>query len=311
MKANNTNKTMYVAIHMSGPGPVYRALDDELHAPPLAEHQNEQHGGVAQRETDDEAGEEGHAAAHTSVNEPLPSGGKNPIFSPLRCSSVLPNDERHKKRLWGDKVMRARISGGSGGIKVGGGNQPRSGSLDCLDRRKARRLPARGKAAHARQRQPDLARELGARHLPVFKPFIQLHVPFLHQVQEWRKCILTLGGVDRKIVGSYGFRMPRKSDIANAPNAISLWREIRGMNQEDLAAKSGISAGQISRIEAGRAGYTQESLESLAAALRVESWMLLLVPRGSLDTLELAEAVASTTPGEHRRFLNLLRAARA
>src|SRR5581483_2652528 len=45
------------------------------------------------------------------------------------------------------------------------------------------------------------------------------------------------------------------------------WREYRGLSQERLAERIGRSVGQISQLERGLIGYTQETLELLADAL--------------------------------------------
>jgi len=104
--------------------------------------------------------------------------------------------------------------------------------------------------------------------------------------------------------------MARKSDIANAPNAISLWRQIRGLTIEDVADASGLSGAQINRIERGDA-YTMTSLEAIATMLKVQSWMLLLVPRGSRTLLRLVEEVDISTDAERARLLAVIQLLRS
>lgn len=53
------------------------------------------------------------------------------------------------------------------------------------------------------------------------------------------------------------------------------WRDYRGLSQEALAAKAGVSNGLISQIEAGTSGGSPESLEKLAKALNCEPGELL------------------------------------
>lgn len=53
------------------------------------------------------------------------------------------------------------------------------------------------------------------------------------------------------------------------------WREYRGLSQEALAAKAGVSTALISEIEAGNSGGSPESLEKLAKALQCEVGELL------------------------------------
>lgn len=56
---------------------------------------------------------------------------------------------------------------------------------------------------------------------------------------------------------------------------LEAWRNHRGLSQEDLADKSGVSSGQISLIENGKSGGSPETLEKLAAALDCEVGELL------------------------------------
>lgn len=58
----------------------------------------------------------------------------------------------------------------------------------------------------------------------------------------------------------------------------------RGLTQEDLAEKAGISVWQLSRIECGKAEPTRETVESLAPVLGVTA--------AYLDVHALTEAVA-------------------
>jgi transcriptional regulator with XRE-family HTH domain len=101
--------------------------------------------------------------------------------------------------------------------------------------------------------------------------------------------------------------MPRKADIANAPNAIAAWRTMRGWSQEKLATEAGLTKATISRIETGCGAYTQTSLECIARALNKEAWMLLL-PADSALLLEAIEAIVALPATERRRIVNVIRA---
>lgn len=79
------------------------------------------------------------------------------------------------------------------------------------------------------------------------------------------------------------------------------WRDHRGLSQEELAEKTGVSTGQISLIESRKSAGSPESLEKLAKALGCEVGELLDVkPEGdgevfrvwvSKDDLPRIEAV--------------------
>lgn len=51
---------------------------------------------------------------------------------------------------------------------------------------------------------------------------------------------------------------------------LEAWRNKRGMSQELLAEKSGVSTGQISLIETSKSAGSAETLEKLADALKIE-----------------------------------------
>ncbi|OYZ15617.1 MAG: hypothetical protein B7Y35_05995 [Sphingomonadales bacterium 28-64-96] len=68
--------------------------------------------------------------------------------------------------------------------------------------------------------------------------------------------------------------MPRK--VRPHPgNYIAAWREQCGLTQEQLAEAASTTAATISRLEAGKVGYTKSMLENIALAVHAEPWELL------------------------------------
>lgn len=59
------------------------------------------------------------------------------------------------------------------------------------------------------------------------------------------------------------------------PAYIRAWRRKRGMTMVELAAKSGMDQGNLSKLERGLIQYTQQNLERLASALGVTPSRLL------------------------------------
>jgi DNA-binding Xre family transcriptional regulator len=55
------------------------------------------------------------------------------------------------------------------------------------------------------------------------------------------------------------------------------WRKHRGMTQEDLAEAAGMSVSNVSQLEQGRQGYSDEGLEKLADALNCTPGQILMV----------------------------------
>ena len=57
--------------------------------------------------------------------------------------------------------------------------------------------------------------------------------------------------------------------LLDGGNPIRVWREYRGLNQVQLAAKVGISASYLSQLESGKRNGTVEVLLALASELGV------------------------------------------
>ncbi|AYD00001.1 helix-turn-helix transcriptional regulator [Neorhizobium sp. NCHU2750] len=73
------------------------------------------------------------------------------------------------------------------------------------------------------------------------------------------------------------------------------WRKHRGLTQEDLAERVGVSTSSISQLERGLQGFTDSTLEAIAEALSCKPGDLLMrnpldhdAPWSILDTLQKA-----------------------
>lgn len=55
------------------------------------------------------------------------------------------------------------------------------------------------------------------------------------------------------------------------------WREYRGLTQEQLAERVGMSKSNVSQLEQGRQGYSQDGLEALAEALQCDPGQIINV----------------------------------
>lgn len=58
--------------------------------------------------------------------------------------------------------------------------------------------------------------------------------------------------------------------LLEGQNPLRVWREYRGLTQQQLAAKAGISKPYLSQLEAGKRTGTTKVLSRLAAALNLE-----------------------------------------
>lgn len=58
-------------------------------------------------------------------------------------------------------------------------------------------------------------------------------------------------------------------------NNLKALRDVKGVAQEELAARAGIDRSYISDLENGKYGLSIDKLENLAEALGVETWEML------------------------------------
>jgi len=81
------------------------------------------------------------------------------------------------------------------------------------------------------------------------------------------------------------------------------WREFRGLTQEQLADRVGWSVGNVSQLERGLQGYSQEGLEALAEALQCDPGQILTVdPTGDDAIWSIWERAK---PGERQMIVEL------
>ncbi|MCA9933195.1 MAG: helix-turn-helix domain-containing protein [Ardenticatenaceae bacterium] len=57
--------------------------------------------------------------------------------------------------------------------------------------------------------------------------------------------------------------------IINGENAVKVWREYRGMTQQELAQQADISAAYLSQIETGKRTGSTEVLQAIAKAMNL------------------------------------------
>jgi len=90
---------------------------------------------------------------------------------------------------------------------------------------------------------------------------------------------------------------------------IKAWRTHRGLTQERLADRVGVTHGAMSQLERGLVNYTQPMLEALADALQCEPADLLWRDPESEFGAILAE-VSKFPPEQHKRIVAILKAFR-
>lgn len=102
-------------------------------------------------------------------------------------------------------------------------------------------------------------------------------------------------------------RKPYKKDRRKHPgHYIREWRESLELSQERVAERVGMSVPQVSKIENGKQGYRQETLELFANALGCEPADLLRPPNAPKD--ELAMYVMALSEKRRKRALAVLKA---
>lgn len=85
--------------------------------------------------------------------------------------------------------------------------------------------------------------------------------------------------------GPRALKASRPPKPLKPPHFIKEWRIFRDMTVEELAARSGLAVGTISAIENRSAGFSPESLEAIAGALRVPSGYLLSINPNDEDSI--------------------------
>jgi DNA-binding Xre family transcriptional regulator len=84
---------------------------------------------------------------------------------------------------------------------------------------------------------------------------------------------------------------------------IRQWREHRGLTLERLADRVGMTAGNLSQLERGNQGYTQNTLENLAHALQTDVASLLM--RDPSDSEGLWSIWDQAQPGERKMLVDI------
>lgn len=80
-------------------------------------------------------------------------------------------------------------------------------------------------------------------------------------------------------------KLPNKQYKIKAGENILYWRKLKGLKQEDLAARIGISTAALSNIENGISKPDIERLEDVADALGIEVAQLLVHPQQMLTVV--------------------------
>lgn len=93
--------------------------------------------------------------------------------------------------------------------------------------------------------------------------------------------------------------------MANQPHFIREWRKFRGMTQEQLAERIGISRPHLSKIEKNARKYDQAFLEAAAQELRATPADLIM--RDPTDPEGIWSVWDQIKPLERPRALELLR----
>lgn len=98
-------------------------------------------------------------------------------------------------------------------------------------------------------------------------------------------------------------RSPRKKQYRRT--FIREWREFRGLSQERLAERVGMTPGLISQLETRKAPYNQPLLEAIADALLCDPVDLLI--RNPLDPEGVWSVWDSVDPTQRKQAIEILK----
>lgn len=90
---------------------------------------------------------------------------------------------------------------------------------------------------------------------------------------------------------------------------IKLWRHHRGLTQDRLAERVGVTHGALSQLERGLTNYTQPMLEALADALQCEPQDLIMRDPNS-EIWSVFDAILRLPPAEQKRIVAIIEAVR-
>lgn len=99
-------------------------------------------------------------------------------------------------------------------------------------------------------------------------PLKQVHAPNIRIANDTSSAFHTFAGLQQISSLAQQYFMAKKSK--RRPTFIKEWRKHRGLTQEQLAERLGLTQATIARIERGEISYTQPVLEAMADALRCE-----------------------------------------
>lgn len=85
-------------------------------------------------------------------------------------------------------------------------------------------------------------------------------------------------------------------------------RDRKGLSQEDLAERVGLTTASVSRIETNKQNTSFDKLERIADALEVHVFQLFETKSLSADHLDLLAEIAKLDPADWRKAANIIRA---
>lgn len=105
-------------------------------------------------------------------------------------------------------------------------------------------------------------------------------------------------GMAKKVIPRFKARVRRRTFFKE-------WRKKRTMTLEQAAEAAGMTAGNLSAMERGAQGYTQDGLESLAGAYKVPpGWLTDVNPETMDDILPIWERAK---PADRQKIVEIAR----
>ena len=117
--------------------------------------------------------------------------------------------------------------------------------------------------------------------------------------------------MDSGLIGFRDLSMAQKRQAPARPRQkfrhtfIRQWRDHRGLTLERLADRVGMTAGNLSQLERGNQGYTQNTLEALATALQTDTASLLM--RNPEESEGLWSVWEQAKPAERKMIIEIAR----
>lgn len=195
--------------------------------------------------------------------------------------------------------------------EIGRGNLAAGFAFYCLGKAAAQPLAAAPQSRNRRAVGANSRGELVIGHSVAIHPFRKRHAGDC--ARDAHRCASTFCA-SRANDSRHPLRQPwcmarkaRAAERRSPGHFLRAWRDYRGLSQDKLGERAGLSHGQISRLENGVSELREDTLARLAAALRVPPEAMYRAPQEHNGlAVDLAHRIMALPQGERDALLTII-----